>query len=289
MDTKELLRDGQRARLIPGLPFREYVALPAVNISTLLKFLGHTDAKAKRLIECPRPESRAQLVGHAVHAAILEPEVFETMYSTEPVFPDLRTKAGRDAKAEWKAAHADQATLPPEDYAAVVAMRDALAASDDPEIRELFDGKGQNELTVVARDEETGLLLKGRIDRLTALHGYPTVIDLKTADGLSDFSISSDLAEWKYHIRLAWYIHLLSLIKPADWLGVFIWLDKTPPHECRATQLDEHCYEDGNQAARHCLDRYAACVASGQWKSHRHGIEVVNPRNYALMFAGPKE
>lgn len=288
------LDPGEKVRIIPDLPFAEYCAIPAMNISTLLKFVGRTDCGAKWVLDHDRAETDALLVGHAAHAAILEPDVFADIYAIAPAFGDLRTKAAKEARADWELANAGKAHLTSDQAAEVAAMKQALDECQDPEIRELFDGDGQNELSGLFRDEATQVLCKFRIDRATLLHGYRVLLDLKTDKDITDRGIETSFGQYRYHVRMAWYMDAMSLVKPTDWMGVWVWLGKpvvkdgqpSEAYEVRATQIDEEHYDEGRKVYRECLDRYARCQSSGIWRSFRHGIEVVNPPPWAYRAKG---
>lgn len=276
------------AQLVPGMSFADYTAMDAVNVSTLLHFYGRTDLAARARIEAPRTETDSFLIGHALHAAILEPAVFEAMYSTMPPFPDLRTKAGREARDKWLTEHADTANLTTEQYAAVLAMRESVRTSTDSEIRGLLDGAGQNELTATWTDGATGLKCKARIDRQTVWRGYPTILDLKTDRDISDRGVETAISKYNYHVRLAWYMDALSLVKPAHWRAVYLWISNEPPYECRATECDDHAYDEGRKAYRALLDRYAHCRTTGEWASYTPGIQVINPARWAYRYTTPE-
>lgn len=303
----ELLGDKQ-AVLVPGLPFADYCDLPAVNISTLLQFVGRTDYGAKWKIDHPSTETESLLIGHAAHAAILEPAVFAALYSSQPDFGDLRTKAAKELRDAWLAANAGKVSLPANDAAHVKAMKAAIDACRDPEIREMFDGPGQNELTIIWREQITGLglICKARIDRLTTLHGYSVIIDLKTDKGITSRELATSIGEYNYHARMAWYMDAMDIAKkainpaapPTDWLAVWVWLMKPAidtktgvakeAYEVRATQCDESAFTEGRALYRHCFDRYSECVKSGKWSSFPNGIDVVNPPIWAFKFTKPE-
>ena len=282
-----LLPTAEGAELKTGLSFADYLAIDAVNVSTLLHFLDNTDKMAQWEIRKPKKETDSQLFGHAVHAAILEPTTFDDLYTQMPSFGDLRTKAGREARDEWAERNIGKAQVPGEMYARVLETRDLVLKSPDPELRELFAGPGQNELTILFRDEQTDLPCKARVDRITTLHGWPVLIDIKTAKAMGNYALEKDLAQWNYHVRLAWYMDALSRVKPADWMTVFVWISNSGPCEVRMSQCDDPVWEEGRAAYRHCLERYARCVESGQWDSYAPGIEVVNPPRWAYRFTTP--
>jgi len=287
---------GKPAAIHAGISFGEYVGIPAINVSTLLYFAGRTDKGAHWKMTHPGEETKARLIGHAAHTAILEPDIYGNLYCTTPPFGDLRSPRNREARDAWLAENADKACLTEEQAAQIGGMANALDSCQDPEIRELMDGAGQNELTIVWRDPATGLLCKGRIDRLTRLHGGPVLLDLKTDRGIADHEIERSLGSYGYHVRAAWYMDALNLVKPTPWRYIWLWLLSPTfkdgvaqeAYEVRATECDDHAYAEGRAAWRQYLDRYARCLETGQWPSYRHGIEVVNPPRWAYRFTSPE-
>lgn len=277
----------KQAALFPGVSFADYCAIPAVNISSLLKLSGVTDCFGKWAMDHPGEETRALRVGHALHASVLEPEVFASMYCAMPEFGDLRTTKARDAKAVWAGEHQGFVHMKPDEYADAIGMRDRLAQSQDPEIIDLMTGPGLNELTILFIDPVTKLLCKARLDRTTLHYGYNTLLDLKTGESIYDRDIETELAARSYHVRLAWYMDALAMVHPGEWMAVLLWCYSRPPYECRATQCDEHAYTEGRAAYRVLLDRYAKCVETGIWPSFRPGIAVINPAKWAYRFTTP--
>jgi len=274
------------ARIEMGMSFGAYCDLKAVNASTYLHFADKTPEEAHYEITHPKEDTLSLVKGHATHAAILEPKVFDSLYCAEPDFGDLRTKAARASRDTWRVERENHATLPPKEYAKCIAMRDKVMA--DPYWKEFVVGKGQNEITVLWTDEETGLDCKARIDRLTVAHGYPTLLDIKTDCGVGDRGIERAIFKYHYHIRMAWYAHALSRVKPAEWRIVLLWILNEPPHTLRTTEFDEAWLKEGQNGFRACLNKYAECLKTGYYPGYPHGIDVVPMPIWAYRFSNPK-
>jgi len=278
--------EGVKPKLIPGLSFADYCKIDAINISTLLKLEGVTPEEGYYAMTHDLDDTTSLVKGHATHAALLEPAVFDATYACMPDFGDGRTAAAKKAKADWLEANGSKIPLTPEENAAAVGMRDKILGR--PFLKEFFSGEGQNELTVIWTDAKTGLDCKARLDRITVVYGYQTLIDLKTARGLADYQIQKWQAEFHYFIRMAWYTDALNLIHPSDWRMVFVWACNEPPHVVRATEMDDEAIEEGRARWRALLDLYADCKKSGHWPGYPDGIEVVNIPQWAYRLTTPK-
>ena len=83
-----------------------YRKSPGVSQSTLKK-MALSPAKCLWDMEHPRPPSEAQELGTAIHAALLEPELFNKTYTVRPKF-DRRTKVGKEGAERWEADNGDK-------------------------------------------------------------------------------------------------------------------------------------------------------------------------------------
>jgi len=271
-----------KPKIIPSLSFAAYCDMDAVNVSKLLTLAKQTPAAAYYEMTHPEDDTTSLAKGHATHAAILEPKVFESLYACMPLCGDFRTKAARQLRDAWLAVNGNKIILTPEENAATLAMRDAVLGN--PFLKEFFSGAGQNELTLTWTDKATGLKCKARLDRLTEAYAYQTLLDFKTGRNIADYGIEKAQADYGYHIRMAWYSDALAGIHPAEWRAVFVWVCSAPPYECRATELDPDWIEEGRAGCRRLLDLYAQCKASGNWPSYPAGIEVVNLPQWARRY-----
>jgi exodeoxyribonuclease VIII len=268
----------------PGLTFDEYCAIDAVNVTKLLSYLDQSPEEALWEQVHQKGDTAATTKGHAAHAALLEPEAFERDYAACPKFG--RKKADLDLKAKWEAEHANSVQVSDAAYNEAIAIRDSILKN--PDVNEFFTGKGQNEVTVVWTDEETRLLCKARIDRITFYHGYPTVLDLKTASDIDVDGIHYAVMKYHYHIRLASYVAAMNALKPANYLPAIVWVKNTPPYTARATQFDEPEMKEGLAGYRHLLTRHAECAKANYWPGYKGAPEVIEFKPWDFRFTNPQ-
>jgi len=268
-----------------GLSFADYCQIDAVNATKLLNMIGNTPAMARWL--CDHDEETEALVrGHAAHSALLQPEVFATLYAKKPGF-NRRTNAGKEEEAAWDEAHKGNVTVPEPDHELALILRDKILKT--PHMAELFGGAGQNEVTILWTDKETGLDCKARVDRLTEYHGYQMLVDYKTTRSTDDYHLMKTIADLQYHARMAFYMDALNVVHATEWRVVLAWACTVAPYEMRLTEFLDNDMDEGRAVYRHCLTRYAECMKSGEWPSYAAGIEPLGLPRWAYKFTTPKE
>jgi exodeoxyribonuclease VIII len=252
-----------------GISFPAYLAIEAVN-NTTLKLFDRTPAHAHWDMTHPKDDTAALRMGDACHVAILEPERFEREYVLAPKF-DRRTNKGKADATAWAEEHPDQAALLPDEWEMATAMRDAVHLHSIASA--LLGGPGQNEMTAIWKDEPTGLLCKGRIDRLTSYQDGTTVVDVKTARDGSVDGFSKACADYQYHQQAAFYLDGLNVIAPHPRRFIHLVVENTPPHCVSVLELDDTAIEEGRRCYRRALDLYAECTRTGVWPGYPVGIE----------------
>ena len=267
-----------KPEIIYGMSFGDYCDIAAVNATKLLTYFECSPEEAYFKQTHDDKDSESLRRGHAGHAAILEPDTFERDFARMPRLGDSRTKAAKEAKAEFEEAHKDSIILTDGEYIAATSMRDSVLK--DSFISEFFTGKGTNEVTVLWTDDETDLPCKARIDRLTFFHGYQVLLDIKTARDVNDYWIQKAIADYRYHIRMAWYMDALNRIKLADWRVCLVWVLNRAPWTARVTEFEEDDLLEGRLQYRSLLNTHAHCLERGYWPGYAQGIEPLGlPRN----------
>jgi hypothetical protein len=273
-----------------GVPFEEYQRWPAVNFSTLKEFRG-TASKGKWAMEHPKEQSPAMILGSALHIATLEPSRFEQMFHICPPC-DRRTKEGKDfyaqetLKAEGKILirqggdDSDKGAM-----GEVECVRGMAAAIHASKAAALFvDGAGQNEVSMLWKDAETGLMCKARMDRLIpefAKFGCPVVVELKSARDADDWGFAKDVEMRGYHIQAASYCHGYQVITGKRPAHVIIAVENFPPHDLKVHMLDDAAMATGLLKYRELLNRYAECVKSGNWPGYADKINELQLPKWA--------
>jgi hypothetical protein len=179
------------------------------------------------------------------------------------------TGANPDAwqKTDDKAAVAalrDEGKVPlrPKDYAAVVAMAEAVWAHP---IASKLLAETLPEQTLVWRDEATGVLCRAKAD---ALHPAG-VVDLKSAESAAPYKLSKAAYEHGYAIQAPFYLRGFRDRFPGIVpFFVHIAVEKEPPYLVHVIQLTERAMTWGDRRVSQALEIFRDCSASGVWPGY---------------------
>ncbi len=263
-----------------GVKFADYLAIDACHNSDLKELAdGKTPAHLYWSMTHVEQDREAFRVGAATHCAILEPERFAKEYVEFPKF-DMRKTGDKAAAAEWNLKNADKIPLKADEWKLAVAL--SKAVWENPCAAELLGAnKGINEAAVIWIDKATGLLCKARLDRFTTYHvtedhvGWPTVIDVKTAEDASPSGFARAVVKFKYYWQAAFYTDGLATLDPRPRRFVFLVIEKAPPYCIAAYELDDTAMDEGRAQYRKALDSFAECQKSGKWPGYAVGINTL--------------
>lgn len=259
----------------PRLSNSDYHALDAVGKSDL-DLIARSPAHWKYAMREMRETTPAMRIGAAVHCAVLEPDRFTTDYVTAPDC-DRRTKAGKEAFAEFEAANAGKTVLTVED--GLLCHRIADAVRQHPEAAALLS-RGQPEVSALWRDEEFGVRCRARFDWITP---DGLAVDLKTTQDAGPAEFARSCAIYRYHVQAAWYLDGYLQVSADLPLGfIFIAVEKTPPYAVALYELDADAVELGRLLSRRDLARYAAARDMDTWPSYPTEIQSLSLPRWAL-------
>jgi len=240
-----------------GLKFDEYAAIPAWNPSLAL-----SGRLSMLQVEYDRAHSRtvspSMLFGSAIHCSILEPDRFPLQYAV--------WTGGRRVGSKYELfidSNVGRDILKENEYETCLAARDA--AYKHPIAGELLrrGEQADREASVVWRDNETGLLCKGRLDLLLP----DLIVELKTtrmhvADDRALTWVASTLG---YHIKLAAYqdavSHLIDEVLPVK----LIFVEQIAPHDVRVLNVPAAVLAQGWDEWQRLLGLIAVCERTGIW------------------------
>jgi exodeoxyribonuclease VIII len=206
-------------------------------------------------------QTAAMAIGSATHSAILEPESFAKQYVTLQEGKDRRS-------AEYKAlcaAHGTDSVLVSADASQINAMQSAVRTNPVAN-KWLYQEQGRNELSVYAKDPETGILVRCRFDRLLDRGFSP---DLKTTTDASPRGFSSAIAKYGYAFQAAFYMdtYYWATGDVLEGFG-FIAVESKAPHNVMCYRLDDESIAVGREQYRSALNIYANCLESGVWDGY---------------------
>lgn len=211
-------------------------------------------------------QTKAMLIGSAVHCAVLEPALFPHRYTVAPA-ADGRTKAGKELLARFAEDNAGKTVLPLADYDQVVAM--ANATWRHPAARNILTG-GQAETSIFQGHH--GALVKVRPDWITE----DLLVDVKTTQDASPEAFSKACWNYRYHVQAALYLDVASAAFTGH-LGdrfssfVFIAIEKSAPYQVAVYVADAAMVEAGRVVYHRDLEMYKRCLATGDWPGINEG------------------
>ena len=206
-------------------------------------------------------QTAAMFMGSATHSAILEPESFAKQYVTMPAGKDRRSTEYKALAAEYGADN----VLSGADSHQIHMMQKAVRANPVAH-KWLYEQPGRNELSVYAKDPETGVLVRCRFDRLLDRGFSP---DLKTTTDASPRGFSNAIAKYGYAFQAAFYLdtYYWATGDVLDGFG-FIAAESKAPHNVMCYRLDDESIAVGREQYRSALNIYANCLESGVWDGY---------------------
>lgn len=216
-----------------------YHAAPGISKSHLdVMAEGSARHYWQKYINPSRPFSEptdALRVGNAVHAAILQPALFDDRYA-EWSGTDKRTKAGKEEWAAFQQNLGDRITLSHIEYTWCLEMRDAVHAH--PIARGLLMN-GKPEHSFFARDTESGELIKCRTDYFT--DDGDVIVDIKTTTDAHPITFGKDAANYRYDLAPPWYFDVIGRVTghaPRQWIWLVI--EKSLPYAIGIYYAQKH-------------------------------------------------
>jgi len=252
-----------------------YRALDAVSKSDL-DLIARSPAHWKYAIP---EETPAMRIGSAVHCVVLEPESFAARYVSAPDI-DRRTKAGKEAFAEFETEHAGKIVLSVED--SVLCQRIAESVRAHPRAAALLSA-GQPEVSAFWNDPEFNVRCRARYDWLTP---DGLALDLKTTQDASASAFAKSCAAFRYHVQSAWYQDGYLQATGELPLGfVFIAVEKAPPCAVALYELDGDAVDYGRALARRDLARYVTARELDVWPAYPETVQPLSLPRWALNAA----
>lgn len=253
---------------------KEYRAHAGISRSELFK-MSESPEKFKYYQEHPEEPTPALIFGQLLHAMALQPETVADLFAVAPNV-DRRTKAGKEAFAEFEATAKDKTVVTEEMLEKAAAMCDAL--SKDVFVTKLL--KGKKEVPFFWSDDLTGEPCKCRVDCLTELGDRLIVVDLKSADDASNVAFMRSAVKYGYDLQSAMYSRGVEACTGKKPLFVFVVIEKNPPYAINILQADDLFIRRGNDLFREYMGMYHDCNVSGVWYGYLGKYNQIN--NLAL-------
>lgn len=220
----------------------------------------------------PEPSPQMRL-GTALHTHVLELSRWDQEIAVAPGDINRRTKEGREQWAAFEAASASKTVITADEADQVMAM--GRAVMRHPAAAMLLGLPGKAETTHMWTDAATGLQCKCRPDWFT--DDGAIVVDLKTTKSAKVQDFKRSVADYRYYVQAAWYLHGLEQStgkRPEQF--IFLCVESSAPYATAVYAADAEMVERGHQQAMRDLARLAECRAANHWPSHSDQIEMLS-------------
>lgn len=275
----------------PDPEYRKAEGLSQSMMKELLRSPAHFRARYGPDAD-PFFPTAAMQVGSAVHARVLEPEIFDSQfcsredYAGEPTISELQallTTQGIEFKKAAKKAELLALAYPEgvpsdkrtafgsDDWRAVMGVADALRTHD---IAGMWFCPSQkryrqhNEVSLYSKDHR-GHVLKARLDRIQIEGNRLLILDLKTTDDATASAFQRKVVNLNYDLQAAWYSKLAAEAFPDLKVEfVFVAVERKAPHGIRVFRASDSVIQSGLRKMDRTLDRFSESQAINYWPSY---------------------
>jgi hypothetical protein len=258
------------------LPESKYHAHPALS-STGARRILESPARFDHWRKRQEPGKQAYDVGHALHTKVLGIGAGTVAYPDEHITPSgaVSSKAATVAWAEEQRA-AGYTPVAPAQARKVDGMTEAVLAH--PTARALLEKDGDPEASIFAKDEQTGVEMRARFDRLST----DIAIDLKTTARLANAEgFARVVAEHGYDVQQEFYERVYTQATGQERIPfVFIVVETEAPHLVGVHSLDVVWAQMGAAKVQRALETYAECTTSGVWPGYDTDVQLLSPPNW---------
>lgn len=245
----------------------------------------------------PRVATPAFLTGTVIHAAILEPDVFQSEFIVVPEHAPSRPTVRQlnaakpspetvQAIAWWQwfdEENKGKTIVSPEDMKIALGVRDAVFRH--PAAARLLS-RGKPEQSYFAIDPDTGALVKCRTDWDALEHGY--ILDVKSTVSAAPKDFMRSVLDYRYYVQEPFYKGVIESALdapiPKDWY--FLAAEKAPPHACAVYTLPPDMVAAGRAAAAADLWTIMDCNDRNVWPAYSTEPEELVFPGWARRQAG---
>lgn len=255
------LYEGIKPGIYPDIPEAEYHKGPGLSKSQALEIRPPNmpcDFAAAMNGAKKRKETQAMRLGSAVHQYLLDGTI--KGYEPRPDWLNLRKPDHRQWVEDKK--KEGVTILTQEEYDAVRSIPMAVS-------RHAYAAKivkaARTEVSIYAKDPETGILLRCRVD---IDPGGNVIADLKKSRTVSQRDWTRQAAQLDYHIQAAWYLNVCRLAGIDKEVFLHIAVEAEPPYNVRVFRIPEQAVEDAQAVCRRLIGRIHACSVTGEWPGY---------------------
>lgn len=224
--------------------------------------------------KAPRAQSRAMVIGSAIHAALLEPEVFKRDYV---LLKDVAARTASEYKQAAKV-HGSELVLTGPESDKIAGMQEAVLSNSLMASR--LSSEGWRELSLFVNCPNTGVLVRVRFDLLTE---SGVIVDLKKTQDARPSAFSRAIDNYGYDLSAALYVDALSWATGEQHSFEFAAVEEEMPHGHKLYQPCDTTLNEGRRKYQEALTLFAECEKSESWPSLEcEEVEIISLPPYRL-------
>jgi exodeoxyribonuclease VIII len=254
--------------LVLGMPADKYHGFTTGNCVSKSGLDKINRSPAHFKYAAPREQSRAMVIGSALHCALLEPDKFAAEYL---LLRDVKVRTASEYKEAVKSwGDADYVLTGPESDT-IIGMQQSLYA--DANVRRILTAPGHREASLFVQDPVTSVGVRCRYDILTK-DGY--IFDLKKTRDARPAAFVRSINEYRYHVQAALYSDAYEWAFGEPVKGfVNIAIEPELPHAVKVYRPDADAMAEGRRLYREDLKTYAECVKASHWPAYTTEPEFI--------------
>lgn len=260
-------------QIIESLPFKEYLAHPAVSMSTLEGYIRTASEGRYKEINGIK-ESSAIKVGRYAHASLLEPSTVQTDFATALDLPK-RSNADKAAHLEFELLNAGKTILSAEESEK---GWNTARAVEDTQTWEVIRQDLRTEISLFFEIE--GLKCRARLDGYS--ERLKAIIELKTTTDPSEWAFGKTCADFGYHRKAAFYLMAAEACGLDAQVVAFVAAGTTPPYLVGFYSLTPDALAVARGQALGLIAKYKECSEKGEYPGLPDELRTLSLPKYAI-------
>ena len=247
-----------------GVSFEDYQKIDAINFS-LLKNISVSPWYYQKMLS-HKFDSKSMAFGRAVHAAVFEPDYFDSKY----VFYDgyKRGKAWEEFKTNNVVAEA----LSKKEFLDIEEIKRSCCGNV---VAEKYLSSGKAEVTILFLCPTTKIRCKARIDWLADDYSY--FLDLKTTQNPTPQNFERQFASYQYHQQFAFYKNAIRAATGAISSAKCLAVRNTFPFDSVLYSVDGDPINEGQKENAKNMELLKSCMMTGYWPHFETEQDLILP------------
>lgn len=252
------------------VPDSEYHSWEAVSGSGLREFdRSPLHFRASLVGGANSGDTPARAFGRAAHMAVLQPHLFPLHFAQGPSYG--RSAEGRRRLREIR--EGGKVALYSDDWERIQGIRKAVYSH--PRMAAIVESQPATEVSIVWRDEASGLTCKTRLDLYTPLAGG-IVLDLKTTRDAQRHEFMRSIAKFGYYRQAAMNVRACQAaqLEAAHWMALAV--ETEVPFACALYRLRDEAIVAGDEEVSRLLAAVRKCHDTDTWPGYGEDVTDID-------------